>query len=75
VNTRGSLFLTRPSLAHYLGTREELVARVTDVMALVATGAIKVRISAVYTLSDAAQAYRDLEGRKTTGKLVLAVHP
>lgn len=75
LNARGSLFLTRPNLAHYLATREEIVARVTDVMSLVASGAIKVRISGVYPLSDAAQAYRDLEGRKTTGKLVLAVRP
>ncbi len=75
LNARGSLFLTRPTLAHYLATREELVARVNDVMSLVETHAIKVRISAVYPLSEAAQAYRDLEGRGTTGKLLLAVRP
>jgi NADPH2:quinone reductase len=75
LNARGSLFLTRPSLGHYLATRGELVARVTEVMSLVASGALKVRISAVYPLSEAARAYRDLEGRRTTGKLVLAVRP
>ncbi len=75
LNPLGSLFLTRPTLAHYVATREELVARVNDVMSLVAAQAIKVRISAVYPLSEAAQAYRDLEGRRTTGKLLLAVRP
>jgi NADPH2:quinone reductase len=75
LNARGSLFLTRPALAHYLASREELVTRVTDVMAMVASGTLRVRISAEYQLSDAAQAYRDLEGRKTTGKLVFAIRP
>ncbi|HKT81607.1 MAG TPA: zinc-binding dehydrogenase, partial [Vicinamibacterales bacterium] len=75
LNARGSLFLTRPALAHYLASRQELVTRVTDVMAMVASGTLRVRISAEYQLSDAAQAYRDLEGRKTTGKLVFAIRP
>ena len=75
LNARGSLFLTRPSLGHYLATREELLWRAGEVMRLVASGALTVRIFAAYPLSDAARAYRDLEGRKTTGKLVLAVRP
>jgi NADPH2:quinone reductase len=75
LNPRGSLFLTRPTLAHYLATREELVTRVNDVMGMIATGTLKVRVSGVYPLGEAAQAYRDLEGRRTTGKLVLAVRP
>jgi NADPH2:quinone reductase len=75
LNARGSLFLTRPSLAHYLATRDELSWRVGDVMSLIAAGRLRVRVSGVFSLSDAAQGYRDLEGRKTTGKLVLAVRP
>jgi NADPH2:quinone reductase len=75
LNTRGSLFLTRPSLAHYLASREELLWRVDDVMTLVASGALKVRVHGSYPLADAARAYRDLEGRTSTGKLVLTVRP
>jgi len=75
LNARGSLFLTRPALAHHLATREELVGRVDAVMRMVASGALRVRVSREYALSDAARAYEDLEGRKTTGKLVFAVRP
>jgi len=75
LNVRGSLFLTRPALAHHLATREELVSRVDAVMRMVASGALRVRVSREYALSDAARAYEDLEGRKTTGKLVFAVRP
>jgi len=75
LNTRGSLFLTRPSLAHHLASRDELLWRVGDVLSLVASGALKVRVSAAYGLGDAAHAYRDLEGRTSTGKLVLTVRP
>jgi NADPH:quinone reductase len=73
LNTRGSLFLTRPSLAHYIGERQELLWRAGEVLAAVASGALKVRISARYPLAEAAQAHRDLEGRRTTGKLLLMV--
>jgi NADPH2:quinone reductase len=73
LNARGSLFLTRPTLAHYLASREELLWRAGDVMTLVASGALKVRVSRAYPLAEAAQAYQDLEGRSTTGKLVLTV--
>ena len=73
LNAKGSLFLTRPSLAHYLLTPEELRARAGDVLAWVASGRLKLRIGGVYPLADAAAAHRDLEGRKTAGKLILAV--
>ena len=68
---RGSLFLTRPTLATYIRTREELDATVADLFAVVGTGAVKVEISQVFPLQDAAQAHRDLEARKTTGSTVL----
>ncbi len=68
---KGSLFLTRPSLAAYTATREELERRATEVLGMVASGALKLRIEHVYKLQDAQQAHRDLEGRKTTGKLLL----
>lgn len=73
LNAGGSLFLTRPSLAHHLAPPDELRWRVGDVMALVASGQVKVRISAIYPLAEAAQAHRDLESRATTGKLLLRV--
>lgn len=71
LNAKGSLFLTRPSLAHYCQTREELLWRAGDVLGWVASGALKLRIGGTYPLADAARAHRDLEGRKTTGKLLL----
>jgi len=71
LNVKGSLFLTRPSLAHYLLTREEVEWRSGDVLGAVASGALKIRISKTYKLADAASAHRDLEARRTTGKLVL----
>jgi NADPH2:quinone reductase len=73
LNQRGSLFLTRPNLGHYLVTREELLWRAGDVLSLVASGGLAVHISQRYPLADAAQAHRDLESRKTTGKLLLKV--
>ena len=73
LNGRGSLFLTRPSLGHYLATREELLWRVGDVMNAVASGALRVRIAATYPMAQAADAYRALEGRHTAGKLLLKV--
>jgi NADPH2:quinone reductase len=68
---KGSLFLTRPSLAHYTSTQEELDWRAGDVLNWVAQGKLKVHIHKVYPLAEAAQAHRDLEGRHTTGKLLL----
>ena len=73
LNARGSLFLTRPSLGHHMLDRKELVWRVDDVLRYVASGAVKVRISGTYPLAEAASAHRDLEGRKTMGKLLLKV--
>ncbi len=73
LNGKGSLFLTRPSLAHYVLTREELLWRATDVLKWIDSGQLKLRIDRTYPLADAASAHRDLEGRKTSGKLVLAV--
>jgi NADPH2:quinone reductase len=71
LNQRGSLFLTRPSLGHYVAAREELQWRADEVLALVASGDLKVRMAPAYALADAASAHRDLESRKTTGKLVI----
>jgi NADPH:quinone reductase len=68
---KGSLFLTRPSLGQYIATREELEQRATDVLGLISAGKLKLRIEHIYKLSEAHQAHRDLEGRKTTGKLLL----
>ena len=71
LSRKGSLFLTRPSLHHHIATREELVERAGAVLGDIAAGRLKLRISQTYGLSEAAKAHRDLEGRKTTGKLLL----
>jgi NADPH2:quinone reductase len=71
LSQKGSLFLTRPSLAHYAQTAEEIAWRAGDVFKWVADGKLKIHIHKIYALSDAAQAHRDLEGRKTVGKLLL----
>jgi NADPH2:quinone reductase len=68
---KGSLFLTRPSLGNYTATQEELDWRASDVLNWVAQGKLKLHIYKVYALAEAAQAHRDLEGRQTTGKLLL----
>ena len=68
---RASLFLTRPSFFHYIGTREELVTSATRLFEVVASGAVKIEVGQSYALRDAAAAHRDLEGRKTTGSTVL----
>jgi NADPH2:quinone reductase len=73
LNAKGSLFLTRPSLGHYVQTPEELHWRAGNVLEWIASGALKLRIDRSYALADAAAAHRDLEGRKTAGKLLLAV--
>jgi NADPH2:quinone reductase len=67
----GSLFVTRPTLKDYVATRAELEARASDVFNGVASGTLKLRIAHTYPLAEAAQAHRDLESRKTTGKLIL----
>jgi NADPH:quinone reductase len=71
LSQKGSLFVTRPTLAHYVITREELEARAGAVFAMIAGGKLKLRIAHTYPLKDVAQAHRDVEGRKTTGKLLL----
>jgi NADPH2:quinone reductase len=68
---KGSLFLTRPSLGNYITTREELVARSSAIFGMIAAGQLKLRIEHTYPLAEVQQAHRDLEGRKTTGKLLL----
>lgn len=71
LSQKGSLFLTRPSLAHYIATREELDERATAVFSMIVSGDLKLRIEHTYPLEKAQQAHRDLETRKTTGKLLL----
>jgi NADPH2:quinone reductase len=68
---KGSLFLTRPSLGNYIATRDELVARSGAVFGMITAGKLKLRIEHTYPLAEAQRAHRDLEGRKTTGKLLL----
>ena len=70
---KGSLFLTRPKLEDYIATHDEMLARANDVLRAVQAGKLKVRMEHAYPLAQAAQAHRDLEGRKTTGKLILEV--
>ena len=67
----GSLFVTRPSLQHYVASRKELEQRSNDVLQMVVRGDLKLRIHKKYPLEDVRQAHLDLEGRKTTGKLLL----
>lgn len=71
LSQKGSLFITRPTLAHYTAARDELLWRAGEVLDAVAQGELKLRIHKTYPLAEAAQAHRDLEGRKTTGKLLL----
>ncbi|OLB47804.1 MAG: NADPH:quinone reductase [Gemmatimonadetes bacterium 13_1_20CM_69_28] len=71
LNQKGSLFLTRPTIAHYIETRAELVARAGEVLAWVKSGTLKLRIEHEFSLAEAAEAHRALEARKTTGKLLL----
>lgn len=71
LSQKGSLFITRPTLGHYIATRAELEQRATAVLEMVQHGDLKLRIHGAYPLANAAKAHRDLEGRKTTGKLLL----
>ncbi len=68
---KGSLVMTRPSLAHFISTRAELESCARDVFRVVKQGSVKIRIGQTYALKDAAKAHRDLEGRKTTGSTIL----
>jgi NADPH:quinone reductase len=71
LNSGGSLFLTRPTLGHYIATREELLERAGSVLGDLADGRLHLEIGGRYPLDEAARAYDDLEGRRTTGKLLL----
>jgi len=71
LNAKGSLFLTRPSLFHYVVTREELLASAQSLFDVVKSGAVKIPIGQTYPLAEAAAAHRDLEARRTTGSTIL----
>jgi NADPH2:quinone reductase len=71
LNQKGSLYLTRPTLAHYVATREDLLWRAKDLFDWIARGELTVRIGAEYPLTDVGEAHSALEGRRTTGKVVL----
>jgi NADPH2:quinone reductase len=71
LNAAGSLFLTRPTLGHYVATREELLWRTRDIFGWVAAGDLSVHIGGRYPLDEASRAHDDLESRRTTGKLLL----
>ncbi len=71
LNRKGSLYLTRPSLAHYVATRDELLARARDLFEWISVGELHVRVGAEFDLAGAADAHRALEERRTTGKVIL----
>jgi NADPH:quinone reductase len=71
LNQKGSLFLTRPTLAHHISTRAELLRRASDLFAWIGAGELRVRVGAEFPLAQAAEAHRALEGRRTTGKVLL----
>jgi NADPH2:quinone reductase len=71
LSQKGSLYVTRPTLVNYIATREELVSRSESVFSMIAKGKLKLRIEHTYPLAEAQKAHRDLEARKTTGKLLL----
>jgi NADPH2:quinone reductase len=71
LSAKGSLYVTRPTLATYIAARADLVKRSTDLFNVVKSGAVKIETTARYKLDEAANAHRDLEGRKTTGSVIL----
>jgi len=71
LSQKGSLYLTRPTLVNYTASREELLEHSGAVLGMIAAGKLKLRIDHTYPLAEAQRAHRDLEGRKTTGKLLL----
>lgn len=71
LNNKGSLFLTRPSLFHYIADRPSLISRAGDVLGWIAAGQLKLRMEFNFPLAEAPEAHRSLEGRKTTGKVLL----
>ena len=73
LQAKGSLYLTRPTLIHYIASREDLEWRTSDLFRWIGEGKLKINIDKIYPLAEAAQAQRDIEDRKTTGKLILKV--
>jgi NADPH2:quinone reductase len=71
LNAGGSLFVTRPSLTHHIASREELVQRSGDVLGWIRDGKINLRVETTFPLEKAPDAHRALEGRQTTGKVLL----
>jgi NADPH2:quinone reductase len=71
LSAKGSLYVTRPTLGTYIGTRADLVERSNALFDVVKSGKVKIETTKVYKLADAQQAHRDLEARKTTGSVVL----
>ena len=71
LTAKGSLFLTRPSLMHYIAKDEDLAKAAAELLEVVSTGVVKIEINQRYSLADAAQAHGDLEARKTTGSTIL----
>jgi NADPH2:quinone reductase len=68
---KGSLFVTRPSLAHYTATRDDLLESARELFEVVERGAVKIEVNQTYPLRDARRAHEDLEARRTTGSTVL----
>jgi NADPH2:quinone reductase len=73
LNRKGSLFLTRPTLGHYMSSRDELLSRAEDVLGWMAAGELVVRVDTVFPLADAGRAHEYLEGRNTMGKVLLSI--
>ncbi|GAA3104269.1 hypothetical protein GCM10020001_022160 [Nonomuraea salmonea] len=71
LNKQGSLFLTRPTLVHYVAERAELLRRASDLFGWIGAGQVRINVSHRYPLAGARQAHEDLAGRRTTGKLLL----
>ena len=71
LQSRGSLYATRPTLVTYTAKREDLLANANELFDVVGKGVVKINVNHTYALKDAAQAHKDLEGRKTTGSIVL----
>jgi NADPH2:quinone reductase len=71
LNPAGSLFVTRPTIGHYTADREELLWRSSELFDAIGSGQLTVSIGGRYSLDEAAQAYADLEARRTTGKLLI----
>jgi NADPH2:quinone reductase len=74
LNSAGSVFLTRPKLADYVASRQELLWRAGEVFDAIRAGSLRITVGGRYPLADAAQAHQDLQGRRTTGKLLLLTH-